>query len=303
MIYSIDYLNSISPSIVQNICTTLNCSPEDIRNIIPLKVGLTNQSFCFSLGETKYVYRHPGNGTDEFINRKSEAFSEQLAVMLGLDDSMVAIDSEDGWKISLFIDHFQYIDPYSEDDKRLAMDAIKKLHNCGQLSKWNFDYMEQSDLLVQLPKFREHVVFLPYIDIHERIRKLSNNLSSEKHKVVICHNDAWHWNMLKDSRGKVNLIDWEYSGNYYPAADVAYFTSSLSYTDNDFLHLAEIYEGHPLSDYEKRYYFSVLSIVLWYWFIWALYKEYLGTYIEDKQLWFDKSIHALQIAEEMYESL
>ena len=37
----------------------------------------------------QYVYRHPGDGTEEIVNRQSEAYALRLAKRLGLDDTYV----------------------------------------------------------------------------------------------------------------------------------------------------------------------------------------------------------------------
>ena len=51
----------------------------DIVNIKPLKDGLTNTSFSFDCLGKKYVYRHPGRGTENYIDRASEAASMEIA--------------------------------------------------------------------------------------------------------------------------------------------------------------------------------------------------------------------------------
>ena len=45
---------------------------------------MTNLSFRFTCRGEKYVYRHPGVGTDAYINRRSEASSMEAARRLGL---------------------------------------------------------------------------------------------------------------------------------------------------------------------------------------------------------------------------
>lgn len=77
---------------------------------------------------------------------------------------------------------------------------------------------------------------------------------------------------FKDSNGKLTQIDWEYFGNAYLTSDVAYFTSSLTFTNEDYIKLAELYEGHKLSKSEQWYYNAVMAIVMRYWFVWVLYK-------------------------------
>jgi len=47
--------------------------------------------------DKKYVYRHPGKGTEEYINRLSEAASMRVAAELGIDQTFVAMDENEGW--------------------------------------------------------------------------------------------------------------------------------------------------------------------------------------------------------------
>lgn len=72
------YINNIDSDIFKNICNTLHCEPKDVDDIFPIKAGLTNTSFRFSVNSCKYVYRHPGRGTERYINRSNEAHSMQV---------------------------------------------------------------------------------------------------------------------------------------------------------------------------------------------------------------------------------
>ena len=70
-----DFIDNVDSSIMDNICDVLGCAKGAIRSIAPIKQGLTNLSFRFDVDGKTYVYRHPGAGTDEIINRESETFS------------------------------------------------------------------------------------------------------------------------------------------------------------------------------------------------------------------------------------
>lgn len=69
-----DYI--LDKDILKNIVVILKCKDFDISNIVFMKIGLTNVSFKFTVKNKDYVYRHPGNNTKIFINRKSEVFSK-----------------------------------------------------------------------------------------------------------------------------------------------------------------------------------------------------------------------------------
>ena len=61
------YIKNTDSNIMKNICTILSCKEEDIKDIHPIKQGLTNTSFHFECNGHRYVYRHPGPGTEKII--------------------------------------------------------------------------------------------------------------------------------------------------------------------------------------------------------------------------------------------
>src|SRR5699024_6323013 len=66
------YIKNTDSKILENIIKVMKCKIEDITNIVPLKEGMTNLSFSFEVNDQKYVYRHPGFGTEAYIDRKAE---------------------------------------------------------------------------------------------------------------------------------------------------------------------------------------------------------------------------------------
>lgn len=301
MTFDKDYIRELDPEILSNICGVLGCTEAEIGDIEPMKVGLTNISFRFAVGGKSYIYRHPGKGTSRFIKRECEAFSEKLAKQLGLDETFIVIDEKKGWKMSEFLEGCKHFDPYSIDDQKVAMGMLKKLHGEKITCPWDYDYMNMTGVYAALLEEQQPGAFIPYEKTYEDMSVLYEKMSADGYEKCLCHNDAWHYNMLRGANGTVALIDWEYSGNAYPPVDVAYFTASLDFDDDDYVALAELYEGHPLSFKEKRFYFACLAICLWHWFVWAIYKEAIGTVVDDKQMWYDKALHAYEIAREMYE--
>lgn len=295
-----NYINNLDSKIIDNICAALNCTAADVINIEPMKIGLTNVSFKFECNGTDYIYRHPGAETSQFLNRECEAYAENIAKDLGLDETLLAIDPVSGWKLSRFIEGCEYIDPYGAEDQKEAMRMLKVLHDQKIVSQWEFDFIEQSEVYIHLMDSQGLYDFSTFMDTHRQMVELSKKMDQEGFQKVLCHNDTWYWNFLKDKHGKVHLIDWEYAGNTYPAADVADYTISLDFDDEKYLALAEVYEGRKLSEKEVRFYFGNLAIVAWHWFVWAVYKEATGTVIDDLKLWYQKATDALKKTQELY---
>ena len=114
------YVTNSDSKIFQNVCGVLKCNEEEIKDIKPIKMGMTNTSFKFSYNGNSYVYRHPGPGTELIINRKSEFDSMKIAKELGLDDTYIYMDENSGWKISKFIEDVKILD--YEDKKNVSLD-------------------------------------------------------------------------------------------------------------------------------------------------------------------------------------
>ena len=193
------YLMNANSEIIDNICDTLDCIASDIMNIKPLKDGLTNTSFSFDCLGKKYVYRHPGVGTEKYIDRSSEAASMEVAAKLQIDRTFVAMSKDKGWKISEFITNARALD-YDN------WDHVEKLQTS---IRFEFDGLDELDhLIVTLIEF----------------------LKKDKAEKVLCHGDSYSPNFLLNEQDEMSLIDWEYSGLGDPAGDIGTFSCCSNYT-------------------------------------------------------------------------
>ena len=55
--------------VVSNICRVFSCREEDIEELVPVQAGMTNVVLSFRLKGGKYIYRHPGLGSDALVDR------------------------------------------------------------------------------------------------------------------------------------------------------------------------------------------------------------------------------------------
>ena len=83
------FLDNLDSEIFDNICAVLGCEKSEIRDVYPLKQGITNLSCHFSTDDGEWVYRHPGVGTELMIDRKAEKIALETAAKLGLDSTFV----------------------------------------------------------------------------------------------------------------------------------------------------------------------------------------------------------------------
>ena len=137
------YVTNTDSYIFDNICAVLHCTPDSIHGIIPIKTGLTNLSFKFSCGGRDYVYRHPGAGTEAYIDRPAEARALEAAKALGLDDTFIYIDAARGWKISHYIEDAAILDYHNDEQVDTALRMLRRLHTSGVQLDGRFDIWEK----------------------------------------------------------------------------------------------------------------------------------------------------------------
>ena len=104
---------------------------------------MTNKSFSFKIENKKYIFRIPGEGTQDLINRKQEYEVYKAITALELSDKIIYFNLETGVKISEFIQGCYNADPHNNDDLKLCMQAARTLHNSGIQVSHVFNFRER----------------------------------------------------------------------------------------------------------------------------------------------------------------
>lgn len=294
------YLKDSRSQIIKNICSILKCKENDPCNFTQLKQGLTNISLLFEVNKNKYIYRHPGDGTKEIINRESECFSQNIARELDLDNTFIYMNSNDGWKISKFIENCVNFDYKNPIHVKKAISLVKKLHDSNIKSKWEVNLFKESDRLLNLVLNNYKISSYKIDVVREKINKLYEFTECDEIEKRLCHVDCYAPNFLTDENS-MYLIDWEYSGNSDPASDIGTFICCSEYTVDEAIEILKIYFGRDLTPIEERHYIAYIAICSYYWFVWALYKESLGDNLEYYiKLWYKYSNIYSDISLDLY---
>lgn len=293
------FLDNLDSSIMRNICTTLGCGIRDIREIVPIKQGLTNLSFKFEVAGEKYVYRHPGAGTDEIISRQSEAFSQKIGHDLGLDDTFIYEDCETGWKISRFIDDCHELDYHNAAEVEQALRYARTLHTCGISSSWSFDIWEKTLEIIDMLNTAGKSSFRDFDELYQGVSSLQARIAETSGEPCLCHNDFYSPNFLVTDE-KMYLIDWEYSGMSDYASDLGTFVCCSDYTVDEAKGIFALYFGRELTDAEMFHCLGYVCLSSYYWFVWALYKDMQGDSVGDwLYLWYRYAKSYLKAANEL----
>ena len=270
------YLMHTNSTILLNICNTLNVTPAEIINIKPIKDGLTNTSFCFDCKGETYVYRHPGKGTQEYINRLSEAASMRIAAELEIDKTFVVMNEEEGWKISKFINNARLLDYDDKEDIEKAIQLMTKLHRSGKSTPYAIEFekglVDFKEKLIKRNRFE----FDDKEELEAMVGKVIGYLEQNQVEHTICHGDCYSPNFLVDEEGNMSLIDWEYSGMGDPTSDIGTFVACSDYTLEQAKEFIQIYLKQNPGVASERHFLGIIGLVSYYWFLWALFQESNG---------------------------
>ena len=296
-----DFFANVDSRILDNIATTLDCDRTDIADVAPMSAGLTNLSTLFSVHGVRYVYRHPGNGTDEIINRQAETHALAIARELGLDDTFIYEQPDEGWKISRYIDGCSELDYGNRAQVEKALQMARLLHTSGKTSPWSFDFFEEGQNIARMLRDMRFPLPRDFDALADRVRALAVRMKEEAGEPVLCHNDFYGPNFLV--RGdEMRLIDWEYAAMGDPACDIGNFVSQGSgYSVQETLDILPLYYGRIATEQEQRHCLAAVGLVGWYWYVWAMYKEAMGNPVgEWLYIWYKAAKQFTAAAELLY---
>lgn len=285
-----EFLINVDSEIIGNITSVLHCGPNDVTDISVINAGLTNVSFAFNVGKTKYVYRHPGGTAGCLTDRQAELFAQMSAKKTGIDKSVIHMDLE-GWKISYFVEDARNCDfergyrgLFTADEQlRTAMDYLHKLHavpvseaDCVKM----FDNITEGKKLMEIASRTKGHLSKEFADVIQKIEHLYDAVKADAERLgyglVLCHNDTYEPNYLISSKNELYLIDWEYAGLNYAANDIGCILCRYDWTDEQIERYLKAYAGHELNADERRFYYGFIPVSAFYWFCWGLYKGSVG---------------------------
>lgn len=266
--------NQLKSDALQVIGKTLGVTQEEIIDITVLKKGMTNRSFLFTANGKKYIMRIPGEGTDQLINRREEASVYQTISGRGICDDIAYINSENGYKITQFLEGARVCNPLNVDDLKSCMAKLKAFHNLGLKVDHSFDIFEQIDFYEKLWDGTPSV-YGDYFKTKEKVLSLRPYIEKHVENWCLTHIDAVPDNFLFVGN-EIRLIDWEYAGMQDPHVDIAMFCIYSLYNKRQVDRLINIYfDGKCASATRIKIYCYIAACGL-LWSNWCEYKRSLG---------------------------
>ena len=269
------FLENLDSEIFDNITAVLGCTKSEIRDVYPLKQGLTNLSCHFTTDDGEFVYRHPGVGTELLIDREAEREALQTARLIGLDNTFIFSNPKRGWKISRFVPNCKSLDSHDDSQLRTAMQMARRLHESGAKVERSFSFYEEGRSYEKKLLERTHIDAPDYEEMSSQARLLNKLLLADRGEPVLCHNDFFSLNFLvKDDQ--ISLIDWEYAGMSDYANDFGTFAVCEQLSDADMERALHHYFGRTPTPEEIRHNLGQVGMAGWCWYIWSLLKDAEG---------------------------
>lgn len=275
------FLENIDVEIFDNIVAVLGCDKSEIHDVFPLKQGLTNLSCHFATDDGEYVYRHPGVGTEQMIDREAEMQALSLAKSIGIDDTFIFENPKKGWKISKFLRNCRELNPHDDAELAEAMSVARKLHAQEMTLDRRFDYMEESEKYEALLLAKGPIDVPGFNELKQQAVRAKELADSDGAPICLTHNDFFNLNLLYDEDGNLNLIDWEYAGMADYASDYGTFVVTCMLDAEEAEKALACYFGRTPTLEEKRHNYAYVGLAGWCWYVWSIQKESEGDNVGD----------------------
>lgn len=282
------YIYNNRIQIFDNICRVLGCGIGDIDEMVPIRKGLNNQSFKFRCGSSYYIYRHPGVNASAVIDRKKEAAALRAAKSLRIDDTLVYIDEEEGWKISRFVTTTETFDFGNKRHIDMLAEKLKVLHDSRTSVGFGFNYQQEGRRIIEILRHTDALAYHRALHECEEMGPVFSYLEENPWQVSLCHNDIYEPNLLLDG-DTLHLIDWEFAGD----ADIGFDICKLFAVHNppfeEYDHWLRTYFGRPVTTGETLHLIACAAVIYYYWYIWGIYAGKNNQDVSGYMMaWFDK---------------
>lgn len=295
------FLENVDSEVFDNIVSVLGCEKSDVHDVYPLKQGITNLSCHFAVGGEEYVYRYPGVGTEQMIDRSAEMTAQRAARDMGIDATFVYGDPDRGWKISHFIPECTTLDPHDAEQGARAMHIARSLHESGVEVERRFDFFEEGKRYEAMLREQGRIEIPGYDELASKAAQLKRCVEGDNAPVCLTHNDFFDLNFLVDRDGDFSLIDWEYAGMSDYASDFGTYVVCCKLSEDEAVCALESYFGREPSYAELRHNFAYVGLAGWCWYVWSLAKEAQGDFVgEWLYVYYDYAVRFIEKALAMY---
>lgn len=240
-------------------------SIDDIKIIKRFMGGMSNYTYLVKVKDTNYVVRKIGDKGLPIINPKTEKDHLEIIEHLNIGSHFIYLNTTNGDKITSYIEGEALSSNFSNDDYKKVADVLNRLHQ-SNLTGHDYELEKRLNhyegLLTNKPSQK-------YYSLKEYWFKLYELKYKDSQK-VLCHGDAQRSNFVKDPKGEIHLLDWEFTGLNDPFYDVASF-GNIDFNDSIILLEQYLNRKPTKEEINKVRFYRMYQVLQWH--IVAQYKE------------------------------
>ena len=259
--------------IIKEKISSLLSQEEEVLSVEQLG-GMTNQNYLIKTTNKQYIVKFFGKGTEKLINRQDEKYNLELLKDLDLDVKNYLFDIEAGIKVNEYIESAITLDSTSIKTKfdKIAP-ILQTIHASGKELRGEFAPFEEIKKYESL--IEEKIPYANYEAVREEVFSLEKRLADLGVDRKSCHIDLVPENFIESPKGRLYLIDWEYSSMNDPMWDLAALFLESEFTRQEEEAFLSHYESEqtPVSR-EKIAIYKILQDAIWS--LWTVYKEEQG---------------------------
>ena len=258
----------------------LKVKDEDITEVTPAG-GMTNKNYRICVKDSRYILRVAGTGTEQMINRSTEMFNSAIASEKGYNVEVPYFNLETGVKISKFIENAETLTHRSvkkEENLKQVTRILRSLHESKDFHMDNeFNVFRELEKYEEILRGDRGEFFDDYDEVREKVMALEEELKVCNRVFVPSHNDLVSENLVKDTEGRIYLIDWEYSGINDDMWDLAALSLENEFSEDDIELMFRLYFNGKEADDNSRRRLLIHQICQdMLWAVWTLIKEAEG---------------------------
>ena len=239
--------------------------------LIPLKQGMTNDSFIFSINNERYIIRVPGVNTEKIINRHQEYDVYQAIKNEKFVEPVIYIDRDKGYKISKFIENSHTVNPKDWNEISACLKRLRDFHSQLYRVEHCFDVFEHINYYESLmPKSS---IYDDYAETKQNIESLESIIENLVKEWTLCHIDAVCDNFLVTENQDVYLIDFEYAAMQDPDLDLAMFIVYSLFDRQEIDRIINIYFENQVTPLKRYKIYSYIAMVGLLWSNWCEAKQ------------------------------
>ncbi len=231
-------------------------------------IGITNPTWCVTVGTKRYFVKIPGKGTEKFIDRDLVHLANIKAAEAGCGPSVAY------WFPDSKVEIFEWLENYVACNWRHAykeeifygmIDTIKKFHDTNVDLGKTLNAFDQTWEMIKLS--RELNGLEPY-DI-ERAEWLIHRIEEAFYKDGIelkpCHNDTYIINFMYNEKTKeIRMVDFEYASMGDISYDLAIFSTDEFYEDpHDVLIIQRYFGEYDHRSFARLKLMKLVSDIKW----------------------------------------